>query len=80
MQRACRRTRLDARFLALVDSELLQLLLVRVAKTGHVYVCESAAEAVHCGCMCGRVGLFLVMRKLNERKRVGGACMDVWRW
>lgn len=38
---------MDARFLPFVDGELLQLLLVGVAETGDVDVCEAAAEAVH---------------------------------
>lgn len=50
-------TRLDTRFLPLVDGELLQLLLVGISETRDVYVCESATESVHCECMCSRVWL-----------------------
>lgn len=52
-----RHTALDPRLLPLVDGELLQLLLVRVAQAGDVDVGEAASEAVHyCGCdvwLCG---------------------------
>lgn len=48
---------MNSRFLSFVDGELLQLLLVRVAETGDVYVCESAAEAVHFCVFAGVVGI-----------------------
>jgi len=52
-----RHTALDPRLLPLVDGELLQLLLVRVAQASDVDVGEAASEAVHYfGCdvwLCG---------------------------
>lgn len=43
-----RRTALNSCLLALVDGELLQLLLVGVAQAGDVDVGEAASKTVHC--------------------------------